>query len=287
MIADMDKPVCFTCEHCGQLTYLNPGKKDGFCCECGRRVFLPESVIDTSLQESVYDKSDSSVLTPDNSVSQDCKQSDSSDSARPILFVILGLIVVVIIISVVASLGSKKPTPVTVAVTEDTISPITYSQPDSSLAVAVVDETAKDITWTFTEQLDQMTDSKNVWASLSSDNFEYFHFPYEGGSYLKLTVRYMKKYGNDVLIQISRGQFNANEYRGTDYITARFDDGTPQKYYVDEPSDGSSDCLFVRKKADFIKRCKSAKKILIDVPIYQGGRPTFTFTVDKPLEWNH
>jgi hypothetical protein len=142
-------------------------------------------------------------------------------------------------------------------------------------------------TWSFKTEKDAMTDSKNIWANLTSDNIVDFSAPYDGGSNLTITIRYMKKYGFDAMLQISSGQFDANEYSGTNYITARFDGGSARKYYVNEPSDGSSDYLFIRKKSDFIMRCKKAKSIKIEAPFYQEGTAVFNFKVDKALEWKY
>lgn len=141
------------------------------------------------------------------------------------------------------------------------------------------------VLWNISEEKDEMTDSRNIWASIISDNYIYQDFPYEGHTYAKITVRYMKKYGYDVLINITQGQINGRSYYGTDYITARFDEGTPKKYYFDESADGSSETIFLRNKSDFIKKCKQAKDIKIDIPVYQNGRPVFTFHVDEPLVW--
>ena len=74
---------------------------------------------------------------------------------------------------------------------------------------------------------------------------------------------------------------------GTNYITARFDDGSARRYYVNESADGSSDCLFINKKSDFIMRCKKAKSIKIEAPFYQEGIAVFNFKVDKPLKWKN
>lgn len=141
------------------------------------------------------------------------------------------------------------------------------------------------ITWNITTSQDEMTDSRNIWARIESDNYICQDFPYEGLTYATITVRYMKKYGYDVLVQITKGQIDGREYYGTDYITARFDAGAPKKYYFNESADGSSDVVFLRNKTDFISRCKKSKDIKIDIPIYQSGRPVFTFHVDEPLVW--
>ena len=37
-------------------------------------------------------------------------------------------------------------------------------------------------------------------------------FPYEGYTYATISVRYMKKYGYDVTIVISKGQIHGNQY---------------------------------------------------------------------------
>ncbi len=156
--------------------------------------------------------------------------------------------------------------------------------------VAVVDETIlpsepQKVTWKISSEKDEMTDTQNTWAKIVSDNFISQDFPYEGYTYASITVRYMKKYGYDVLVSITKGQIDGREYYGTDYVTARFDEGAPKKYYYNESADGSSDVIFIRNASDFIKRCKQAKDIKIDIPIYKAGRPVFVFHVDEPLVW--
>ena len=97
----------------------------------------------------------------------------------------------------------------------------------------------------------------------------------------------MKKYGNDVILTLSKGQLLSNEYNGTNYVTVRFDDDAPQKYYTNTPADGSSNVLFLNNAKKFIKRAKTAKTIKIQVPVYQEGTPIFTFKVDVPLTWEY
>lgn len=140
-------------------------------------------------------------------------------------------------------------------------------------------------TWNYTTDTDEMNDSKSRFASLVSDNTVNFDFPYQGGSSLSLIVRNMKKYGTDVYIKISSGQFICNEYQGTNNVRVRFDDAAPIKFSTNEPSDGSSDMLFLNNAKKFIKLAKQAKTIKIEAPFYQEGNRIFTFTVDKPLEW--
>lgn len=211
--------------------------------------------------------------------------SDNSSPWRTIAFA--AVIIILFVIFFAAITGDKKDkqndsfsqqvaeTPANSKVTEE------YTLPEEK---AEKPEPPK-VTWHISSSTDEMTDTKNIWAKITSDNYISQDFPYEGLTYARITVRYMKKYGYDVLVEITKGQIDGREYYGTDYITARFDEGAPKRYYFNEAADGSSDVIFLRNKSDFIKKCKQAKNIKIDIPIYQSGRPVFTFHVDEPLVW--
>lgn len=138
-------------------------------------------------------------------------------------------------------------------------------------------------TWSLQTKQDEMDDSKSYWYSLQSDNYVNFDFPYEGDSYLTITVRWMKKYGYDVLLEITDGQMVGDEYNGTNYVRVRFDGGKVQKFYYNEPNDGSSNLVFLRNAQKFIEKCKNAKDIIIEQEFYQEGVLQFKFHVDEPL----
>lgn len=138
-------------------------------------------------------------------------------------------------------------------------------------------------TWSLQTEQDKMDDSKSYWYSLQSDNYANFDFPYEGDSYLTITVRWMKKYGYDVLLEITDGQMVGDEYNGTNYVRVRFDGGKVQKFYYNEPNDGSSNLVFLRNAQKFIEKCKNAKDIIIEQDFYQEGVHQFKFHVDEPL----
>lgn len=57
------------------------------------------------------------------------------------------------------------------------------------------------------------------------------------------------------------------------------------KFSTTEPSDGSSNMVFLSNPKKFINLAKKAKRILIEAPFYEEGNQIFTFTIDKPLEW--
>ena len=56
-----------------------------------------------------------------------------------------------------------------------------------------------------------------------------------------------------------------------------------QKFYYNEPNDGSSNLVFLRNAQKFIEECKNAKDIIIEQEFYQEGVHQFKFHVDEPL----
>ena len=142
--------------------------------------------------------------------------------------------------------------------------------------------------WEYDSKDDEMTNSKSYFATISSDNGEVFAFPYdeEGGSHLMVTVRQTKKSGTDVLLGISKGQFNTDIINGQ-YVSVKFDDNAAKKYKTYSADDGSLDVLFIDNAKDFIAKAKTAKTIKIEAEFYQEGNRVFTFTADKPLKWEH
>ncbi len=140
-------------------------------------------------------------------------------------------------------------------------------------------------TWTMSTSKDEMRGTTNTFASIESDNEVEFEFPYSGGSTLSIGVRNTEKYGTDVYLTISKGQFCGNEFDGSNYVSIKFDDEQLRKYHFDNSSSGSMDIIFLQKKKELINKFRTAKKIIIEAPFFDAGCKQFTFTIDKPLEW--
>ena len=141
-----------------------------------------------------------------------------------------------------------------------------------------------DFPWNKEESTDPMTDKKTTFAWLRSMNSINLSFPYEGDTYLKMTIR--KKDKTNVYFQIDRGQILCNEYSGTNFVYIRFDKDDPIKYKTIEASSGRSDIIFLSgNEKSFINRCKKAKEIKVQIPIYDFGNAVFNYIVTKPLEW--
>ncbi|MBR1594570.1 MAG: hypothetical protein IJ659_07355 [Alloprevotella sp.] len=198
----------------------------------------------------------------------------------------IGAFVFLGVIAVIFSDGSQQAPssePKKEQLAKDSLRPVEEDLPEAEAEA----ETPQidSITWEIQTEMDEMTDTKNIWASIRSDNYVEQDFPYQGLTYASITVRYMKKYGYDVLIGIDQGQIVGIDVNGSNYITARFDDAAPRKYLFNNAADGSTEHVFLRNAKDFMERCKKATTIKVDIPIYQAGRPVFTFHVDKPLVW--
>lgn len=218
-----------------------------------------------------------------NAISNVNNEVKKENNNTGLIIIVLGIVAIVILFIFVGVLSNKKqmtqsddPEAEEEFVAVDTLKGCDF---DNALP-----EKAK-VVWNLSIKRDEMTDSKNIWASIISDNSISQDFPYEGMTYAKITIRYMKKYGYDAIISVTKGQIHGNRFNGNNYITARFDDGTPKKYYFNEADDGSSEMVFISNKSDFIKKCKQAKSIKLDIPLFQAGRPVFSFQVDEPLTW--
>ena len=144
------------------------------------------------------------------------------------LYVLAAVLAIVLLFALVAGLSNSKQNELSDS------EAITAAVEDSVVAIALEEEVAPEnnkVTWDFTIVKDEIYDTNNIWAEIKSDNYISQRFPYEGYTYATISVRYMKKYGYDVIIVISKGQIHGSRYNGDNYITARFDEGAPKKYY--------------------------------------------------------
>lgn len=204
-----------------------------------------------------------------------------------IILFILGVIMLIAIIATVGGTSNSRSQSAdsAYAAVDDSIAVDSVSSEDLYGLNSGSQKGSNSTSWEYTTDTDEMDDSKSRFASLISDNTVDFDSPYDGGSLLRLTVRHMKKYGTDVYITISRGQFICSEYEGTNNVRVRFDNGPAMRFITNEPTDGSPDVLFLNNAKKFIKLAEKAKTIKIEAPFYQEGSRVFTFTTDKPLKW--
>lgn len=259
------------CPHCGELTTIEDTREHAFCSNCGEKIIVGE--LNSSTEEAQYQKEEKQVESNDVKTENKTITNNETSLGKLILWPVVGVIAFFTIVMIVA-LSQDKETP------NEDIAVVDSTRVWDDVSAEKVEKKE----WSFSNDIDEMTDSKNIWATIVSDNALELDFPYNS-THAKIVVRYMKKYGYDVLIEITSGQIYGNEYSDENYIMARFDNDKPIKYWFNEPSDNSSDCVFIRKTNDFIMRCKKARTIRLEIPLYQAGRPVFEFNVDEPLKW--
>ena len=139
--------------------------------------------------------------------------------------------------------------------------------------------------WTYRSTEDKVRGGTSYFAETTSTNSVNLNFPYGGGSTVALTVRRAPAWGLDVVFKLSSGQLVCNSNRDC-HATVRFDQGPAQRFSLNEASDHSNDVVFVNADHQFLAKLKKAKKLVVELEIYEGGRPQFEFNVSG-LEWAH
>jgi len=97
-----------------------------------------------------------------------------------------------------------------------------------------------------------------------------------------MSVLWHPQYGQEVILKISKGQFVC----GVDDCSGTINFGSgPRPISLSEPTDNSSDTLFVTDASEIIDQLKKATRVVIELPFYQEGNRQFTFEVKTPLAW--
>lgn len=137
--------------------------------------------------------------------------------------------------------------------------------------------------WNYSESIDKLTGKSTALVRLNSNNQVNFDFPYAGGSTLEIVLRKSPRFGTDVMLTISKGQFKCS-FDGC-HMEVAFDGKSPVKFELSEPSDGDHETMFLSNATRFISALKKSKKAVISVEFYQEGWPTFEYTTGG-LKWN-
>jgi hypothetical protein len=151
----------------------------------------------------------------------------------------------------------------------------TLCKPLSELPPALI------YSWIYEESEDKMG-SKVKTAQIQANEKLYFSSPYEGGSFATLTLR-KKGRQTDVYFQVSQGQIIVDSSGGTK-CRVRFDQQAPQTFYLDPPSDYSSETVFLRPVSSFIKQLKKSKKVVLEIIFHDEGSHQIEFNVSD-LKW--
>lgn len=138
------------------------------------------------------------------------------------------------------------------------------------------------VNWDYNESTEEMADGKIKTAVAYSENEIEFKFPYQGPQKGTLMLRKHPRYGKDAILQIERGQFLCHSDDCS--VNVRFDSGKTLNFSAAEPSDNSSDTLFISNYSRFLNNLKKAKKVYIEAEFFHEGNQVFEFDV-AGLKW--
>lgn len=171
-------------------------------------------------------------------------------------------------------------------ISEDVQRLVCYDAVFKKKEVVTVSEEEEKSKWSYEEEKDAMRGATTYFASNTSLEKASFGFPY-GDSYAHIVLRKDPKYGNDVMLQITKGQFNS--CFDSCKITVKFDNQKLETYTMVESDSGSHDVLFISGKQSlkkFVNQLKKSNKVIIEASFFNHGREQFSFDV-KGLKWLH
>lgn len=144
-------------------------------------------------------------------------------------------------------------------------------------------ENAKVENWKYSEDADKMEGTKQFYATNTSTNEIEFEFPYDGGSTFDILVRNLGK-ENEVVLTVSKGQFMTS-IGGNEQLKVKFDDEKSVNFSYNSADDASMDVIFLNNSAKFLKKLKTAKKVMIECTFFNAGSKVIEFNVEG-LKWD-
>ncbi len=137
--------------------------------------------------------------------------------------------------------------------------------------------------WKYEQDEDKMEGTTIYMARLLSTNELNFKFPYKGGSKLSIDLRH-KDAITDVFIRVTKGQIMPS-FSGKETLKFKFDDEDTVKFTYSTSPSSSNNFVFMNDPKGVIKKLLTAKKIMIEVPIYNEGLQVFEFDAEG-LAWD-
>lgn len=141
-----------------------------------------------------------------------------------------------------------------------------------------MDKKLAEFKWKYRVTNDELTSKPTHFAVVQSINQVNFDFPYKGLQRGELVLRDHPQHGQDLILQVQKGQMLVRSYEETT-VNVVFDEDSPVSYSVIGPSDHGTTSLFFRDYSGFVRRMMKAKKVKISVPFYQQGNVVFEFIV--------
>jgi hypothetical protein len=137
--------------------------------------------------------------------------------------------------------------------------------------------------WVYDSFADKLDGEVSNTATLRSVNTLEFEFPYnKPNNRGMLILRKNKKSGLNVMLGVDHGQFTCDLYDCQ--MRVRFDDEAPLTWKGSRPSDHSSDVIFIRNEAAFLKKLRAAKVLKIEPNFFRRSGVVLEFQVAN-LNW--
>lgn len=133
--------------------------------------------------------------------------------------------------------------------------------------------------WTYWKHEDPMTGKLTRNAVITSSNTLNFGFPYNGEQHGRIAIRKHPSHGNDVILQIERGQILCHSYADDCPIKIRFDDGKAFTVTGTNAADNSSEVVFLPGFKSLTAKIAKAKVMRIQFNVYHEGAPVLSFNV--------
>jgi len=137
--------------------------------------------------------------------------------------------------------------------------------------------------WKYETLTDKMTDAQTRMAYLQSTNSLSLPPPYAGKNYGWIYVRQHPQHGQDVIVRVNKGQILCHIPECQ--LLFRIDDGKATQITFLPSSSHESNVALARNAKALIAQLIKAKKVMIQVPMFQAGNQVLEFEADKPLEW--
>lgn len=138
--------------------------------------------------------------------------------------------------------------------------------------------------WDYSTNADKMTGKPTKYSILKSTNSLDLKFPYSGQNHGYLQVRKKDGKAEDVMFHFDKGQSLCRSYNDGCKVQVRFDQAQPVTFNGTNPSDGSSNVVFLSSPGTFIAAAKKAKAIKVSLELYQAGTQVLEFQSSVPLQ---
>ncbi|MAN29347.1 MULTISPECIES: hypothetical protein [Mesonia] len=144
-------------------------------------------------------------------------------------------------------------------------------------------KTEKTTNWKYTEDIDEMDNTKRTIAALDSDNSIKFDFPYGNSNFTLIIRNWDGK--TDIYLSCSKCQFISG-FSGNKTYRVKFDNEAPINVSANHSSSGSSDVVFLGSESKIISKLKNSERLIIEAEFYDLGRETITFST-KGFKWDN